>query len=121
MQDHVVLARPERHGLDGRVADDQIDHDDDRAKFLCEFGASIHFFHRPSGDVEIMALDFAGLSLCFVYRLHHVEETITPVHERLRVDILVILHEIEATLQPFINDTAIIAARQTELWLGRRT
>ena len=46
VQDHVVLARPFRHRLDRGVADDEVDHDDDGAELLGEFGALVHVLHR---------------------------------------------------------------------------
>ena len=55
-----------------------------------------------------------------VHRLHAVEEAVAPVHERLRVDVLVVLHEVEAALQPLVDDAAVVLARQPELRLGRR-
>ena len=63
MQNHVVLARPLCHRLDRRVADHKIDHDDDPAELIRELGALVHVFHRPGGDIEIVALDLAGFGL----------------------------------------------------------
>ena len=120
VQDHVVVAAPVRQRLDAGVADDEIDHDDDRAQFLGERCAPVHFLHVAGRDVEITALDLAGRGGGFVDRIHDVQETIAPVHERLRVDVLVVLHEVEATLQSFVDDTAVVAAGQAELRLGRR-
>ena len=60
VQDHVVLARPLGHRLDRRVADHEIDHDDDRAELLGELGALVHLLHRAGGDVEVVALHLAG-------------------------------------------------------------
>ena len=60
VQDHVVAARPLRHRLDRGVADDEVDHDDDRAELLGELGALVHVLHRAGGDVEVGALDLAG-------------------------------------------------------------
>ena len=61
VQDHVVLARPFGDRLDRGVADDQVDHDDHRAHLLGELGAAVHLLHRAGGDVEVVALDLAGL------------------------------------------------------------
>jgi hypothetical protein len=119
VQDHVVLPAPFRDRLDRRPADDQIDHDDDRAQFLGELGAPVHLLHRPGGDVEIVPLDLAGFGGRLVDRFHAVEEPVAPVHERLRVDVLVILHEVEPALQPLIDHAAVVLARQAELRLGR--
>ena len=54
-----------------------------------------------------------------VHRFHAVEKAVAPVHERLRVDVLVVLDEIEAALQRFVDDAAVVAAREAELRLGR--
>jgi hypothetical protein len=40
------------------------------------------------------------------------------VHERLRVDVLVVLHEVEPALEPLIDHAAVVLARQAELRLG---
>ncbi len=56
MQDHVVGARPLRHRLDRRVADDEVDHDDAAAELVREVGALVHVFHRRAGDVEVVTL-----------------------------------------------------------------
>ena len=42
------------------------------------------------------------------------------MHERLRVDVLVVLDEIEAALQRFVDDAAVVAAGKAELRLRRR-
>ena len=72
------------------------------------------------GDVEIGALDLAGRGLRLVDRLHAVEEAVAPMHEGLRVDVLVVLGEVEPALQRLVDDAAIVAAREAELWLDRR-
>ena len=72
------------------------------------------------GDVEIGALDLAGRGLRLVDRLHAVEEALAPMHEGLRVDVLVVLGEVEPALQRLVDDAAIIAAGQAELRLHRR-
>ena len=40
------------------------------------------------------------------------------MHERLRVDVLVVLHEIEAALEPLVDHAAVVAPGQSELRLG---
>ena len=121
VQNHVILPRPLRHRLDRGVADHQIDHDDGGANFLGEFGATVHLLHRAGGDVEIVTLDLAGLGRGPVHRLHAVEETVPPVHERLAVDVLVVLHEVQAALEPLVDDAAVILRRQPELGFGGGT
>ena len=71
------------------------------------------------GDVEVGALDLAGLGLRLVHRLHAVEEALAPMHEGLRVDVLVVLGEVEPALQRLVDDAAVVAARQAELRLDR--
>ena len=120
VQDHVVPARPFRHRLDRGVADHEVDHHDDRAELLGEFGALVHVLHRGGGDVEIGALDLAGRRLRLVDRLHAVEEAVAPMHERLRVDVLVVLGEVEPALQRLVDDAPVVAAGEAELRLDGR-
>ncbi len=118
VQDHVVLAAPVGHALDRRPADDQVDHHDDRAQLLGELRALVHVLHGPGGDVQIRALDLAGGRARLVDGIHDIEEAVAPVHEGLRVDVLVVLHEVEAALEPLVNHAAIVAAGQPQLGLG---
>ena len=120
MQEHVVAPRPFRHGLDRRVADHEVDHDDAGAQFLRELGTLVHVLHRAGGDVEVMPFDFAGRRGRLVDRLHAVQEAVAPVHERLGVDVLVVLDEIESALQRLVDDAAVILAGEAELGLGGR-
>jgi hypothetical protein len=66
VQNHVVLAAPVAHALDGGVADHQIDHDDDRAQFLGELGAPVHFLHRAGRHVQVAAFDLAVAALALL-------------------------------------------------------
>ena len=109
------------HALDRGVADHQVDHHDHAAQFLGEFGAAVHLFHGAGGHVEVAALDLAGGGTGLVDRVHHVQEAVTPVHEGLAVDVLVVLHEVEATLQAFVDHAAIVASAQAQLGLGGGT
>jgi len=121
MQHHVVPAGPLRHGLDRGVADDQIDHDNDRAELLGKLGTLVHVFHRAGRDVEIMTLDLTGGGLRAVHRFHAVEKAVAPVHERLRVDVLVVLGEIQPAFQGLVHYAAVVLAGQTQLGFHRRT
>ena len=114
-----MLARPVRHALDGGVADDEVDHDDDRPELMGELGPLVHLLHRAGGDVEVVALHLAGVGLGAVHRLHREEETVAPVHEGLRVDVLVVLHEVEAAPQGLVHDATVVLAREPELRLHR--
>src|SRR5208337_1465759 len=120
MQDHVVPARPLRHRLDRRIADHEIDHDDDRTELLGELGPLVHVLHRRGGYVEIAALDLAGRSLGLVDRLHAIEKAVAPMHEGLRVDVLVVLGEVEPALERLVDDAAVVAPGKAELRLYRR-
>ena len=109
VQQHIVAPRPACHRLDRRVADHQIDHDDHRAELAGEIGPLVHLLHRPGGDVQVMPLDLARSRLRPVHRLHAVEEAIAPVHERLRVDVLIVLGEIQAALERLVHDPSVVA------------
>ena len=87
---------------------------------LREVGALVHILHRRGGDVEVVALHLAGRRLRAVHRFHAVQEAIAPVHERLRVDVLVVLREVETALQRFVNDAPVVLAGQAELGLHGR-
>lgn len=65
---------------------------------------------NTGGDVEVMAFHFAGFGAGFVHRFHHKQETIAPMHEGLRIDVFVVLAEIETALQRLIDHAAIVAA-----------
>ena len=62
-----------------------------------------------------MTSPVSGLRL--VDRLHAVQEALAPVHERLRVDVLVVLGEVEPALQRLIHHASVVAAGQAELRL----
>ena len=115
-----MLPRPFRHRLDRGVADHEVDHHDAGAEFLGEFGALVHVLHRRGGDVEIGALHLARRRLRPVHRLHAIEKPVAPVHERLRVDVLVILGEVEAALQRLVDHPPVVATGEAELRLHRR-
>jgi len=60
---------------------------------LRKLGPLVHILHCSSRDVHVMPLTSSGLSAGLVNGLYTIEETVTPAHEGLRVDIFVILHE----------------------------
>ena len=88
---------------------------------LGEFGALVHVLHRRGGDVEIGPFELARRGLRPVHRLHAVEEAVAPVHERLGVDVLIVLGEVEAALQRLVDDAPVVAAGKPELRLHRRS
>ena len=81
--------------------------------------APVHLLHRAGGDVEVVALDLAARGLRFLHRFHAEQEPVAPVHERLRVDVLVVLGEVEAAEQRLVDDAAVVLAREAELRLDR--
>ncbi len=119
VKDHVMVTRPLRHRLDSRVADDQVDHDDDGTKRMRELGSLVHLLHRARGDIEVVSLYLARGRRRAVHRLHAVQVAVAPVHERLRVDVLVVLHEVEAAFQRLVDDAPVVASGKTELGLRR--
>src|SRR5213078_2176849 len=72
-------------------------------------------------DVQIMALDLAARRLRAIDGLHAIQEAIAPVHERLRVDVLVVLREVKPTLQRLVHNATVVLPRESELRLHRRT
>ena len=61
----------------------------------------------------------AGLGDRPVHRLHRVEEAIAPAHEGLRVDVLVVLGEVEAAAERLEHDAPVVLGREAELGLDR--
>ncbi len=98
VQDHVVPARPFGHGSNRGVADHEIDHDDGGAERFDQLGTFVHVLHRSRGDVQVMAIRFACRSRSAIHGLHAIEGALMPMHERLRVYVLVVLHKVEAAL-----------------------
>ena len=121
VQDHVVAAAPFAQALDAGPADDEVDHDDHAAQALGELGALVDRLHRAAGDVQVAALDLAGGGTRLVDAVHHVQEAVAPVHEGLRVDVLVVLHEVQAALEALVDHAAVVAAAQAQLGLGGGT
>ena len=119
VQEHAVGAGPVRHRMQRGIADGEVDHDDDAAEFFREFGALVHVLHGGRGDVQVMALDLAGLLGGAIHRLHDEQVPVAPAHERLGIDVLVVLGEIQAAAQRLVHDPAVVAGTQAELRLGR--
>ena len=117
VQDQPVPSRPLGHRLDRRVSDGEIDHADDAADFLRELGALVHLLHRRGRDVHVMALDLPRLGHGPAHAFHAEQEPIPPPHERLAVDVLVVLGEVEATAERFVDHPPIVARGEPELGL----
>jgi hypothetical protein len=92
-------------------------HDDRRAQLLGVFGALVHFFGRRRGNVQVVTLTLAGFRLGLVNRLHAEIETVIPAHERLRIDVFVVLGEVEPAAQALVNRAPVVLRRQAELGL----
>ncbi len=120
VEQHAVFARPLGHGLNRGVADGEVDHDDDRTDLFGELGAFVHLFHVARGHVHVVALDLAGLGLRALDGFHAVEKAVAPAHERLRIDVLVVLDEVEAAAQRLVDDAPVVASGESQLRLGRR-
>ena len=56
----------------------------------------------------------------FVDCLYTIEEAITPAHEGLGVDVLVVLDKVQTAAQSFVNDATVIAGGEAQFWLCRR-
>jgi hypothetical protein len=67
---------------------------------LANSARSVHLLHRAGGDVQVVPLTSPVAALALLTASMHVQEAVAPVHEGLRVDVLVVLHEVEAALQP---------------------
>ena len=119
VQDHPVRARPLRHRLHRRVADREVDHDDDRAEFLRELGALVHLLHRSGRHVHVVALDLSARRRRALDAFDRVHEAVVPAHERLRVDVLVVLREVEAAAERLVDDAAVVLGGEAELRLHR--
>ena len=120
VQDDPAAPGPAGHRLQRRIAHGEVGHDDHAAEFLGELGPLVHVLHGGRGDVQVVALDLAGPLLGPVHRLHGEQVAVPPAHERLRVDVLVILGEVQPAAQRLVHHPAVVARGQAQLGLGRR-
>ena len=72
------------------------------------------------GDVEVVALDLARLRHRPVDALHAEQEAVAPLHERLRVDVLVVLGEVQAPAAGLVDHPPVVVGGQAELRLDGR-
>ncbi len=115
VQQHAVVAAPLRQaGVGAEAAGDVVVHDDGRADFLGVLRTLEHFVRGRGGHVQVVALALAGFLLGLERGFLHEVETLLPAHEGLRVDVLVVLGEIETTAQAFVHGAAVVLARQTQ-------
>ena len=118
VQQHAVLAAPVREsGVRAEAAGEEVVHDDRHAELLGELGALVHLLRGRRGDVQVVALALAGLGLGLADRLGDEGEAVAPAHERLRVDVLVVLGEVEPAAQALVHRAAVVLGRQAELGL----
>ena len=66
-----------------------------------------------------MSLDLAGGGHGAVHRFHAEQKAIAPAHERLAVDVLVVLGEVEPAAQRLVDHAAIVAGGKAQLGLDR--
>jgi hypothetical protein len=64
-----------------------------------------------------VALDLTGLVHGPVDGLHAEQEPVAPAHERLAVDVLVVLGEVEAAAEGLVDHPAVVAGGQAQLRL----
>jgi hypothetical protein len=108
-----------RQRLDRRVADHQIDHDDDRAQFLGELGASVHLLHRAGGHVQVAALDLAGGGLALLTASITNRKRSRQCMKGCELMFSSSFMKSSPPFRPFIDDAAVVAAGQAELGFGR--
>ncbi len=116
VQQHAVIATPVGQAGVGREAAGQVVvHDDGCADFLGELGTLVHLFGRGGGHVQVVALALAGLTFRLEGGFVHEGETVTPTHEGLAVDVLVVFGEVETAAQALVHGAAVVLGRQAQL------
>ena len=122
VQQHAVVAAPVgQAGVGGQTPGEVVVHDDRRADFFRVFSALVHLFRSGRGHVEVVAFALTGFALGFFNGFLHEVKALTPPHEGLRVDVLVVFGEVQTTTQAFVHGTAVVLAGQTQLGLDGAT
>mmetsp|Transcript_38712 Transcript_38712/g.90622 ORF Transcript_38712/g.90622 Transcript_38712/m.90622 type:complete len:631 (-) Transcript_38712:1357-3249(-) len=122
VQQHAVLAAPVgQAGVGTEAAGDVVVHDDRRADGLGVLGAAVHLFGRGGRHVQVVTLAFAGLPLGLQGGFLHEIEPLAPAHERLAVDVFVVLGEVQTAAQALVHRATVVLGRQTQLGLDGAT
>lgn len=98
---------------------DVVVHDDRYSKHLGCLCTVEHPFAGSSSSVQVVSLHLASLSLCLVDGLGYEQEPVSPPHERLGVDVLVILREVQPTTQTLVHGSAIVLRGESQLGFDR--
>ena len=112
-----VGAAPPRHRRERGEADREVHHHDHAADVAGELGALVHLLHRGGRHVHVVALDLARRGRGAHHGLHREQVPVAPAHERLGVDVLVVLGEVEPAAQRLVHHPAVVPRRQPELGL----
>ncbi len=120
VQQHAVFATPVGEpGVGAETAGEEIVHDDGHVERLGECSPLVHLFGRRRRAIEVVSLALAGLGLRLFHCLGDELEAVLPAHEGLRVDVLVVLGEVQAATQTLVNAAPVVLRRQAQLRLDR--
>src|SRR3569832_305955 len=118
VQQHAILAAPlGETGIGGEAGGLEVVHDDGHAQYLGELRALGQGLGSGCGHVQVLTLALARLLLGLVDGLGHELEAVLPAHEWLRVEVLVVLCEVETAAQTLVHRAAVVLRRQAELGL----
>merc|ERR1712100_812881 len=122
VQEHAVLAAPLRQtGVGCEAPGDEVVHDDWHSEFFGELSALIHLLGSVGSHVEVVTLALTSLLLGQLDGFRNEFEAVLPTLEGLGVDVLVVLSEVQTATQALIDNTAVVLAAQTKLWLDGAT
>ena len=118
VQDQPVGPAPPRHRSERGEAHGEVHHHDHAADVAGELGPFVHLLHRCGRDVHVVALDLARGGRGAHHGLDREQVAVAPAHERLGVDVLVVLGEVEPAAERLEHHAAVVLRRQPELGLG---
>ena len=122
MQQHAILAAPiGQAGVSRQTAGKVVMHNDRCADFLGKLGTLVHHFRRWSRYVQVVPFALSGLAFSFQCCVLNKLKTIAPTHERLAINVFIVLGEVQAAAQAFVNGTTVILGRQTQLGFNGAT